>query len=352
MEPMLNVGYGEKLHSATKVAALFEALFDEGVPAVEALLGVQLRVEDLHLPATRVSINQMVQACRNAIRLSADPHLAFRVGSSIHLSVYGMYGYAMLCCTDFRRTMDLAVRFHPLATPLTMISFEENPKCSKWVISPLPHPHMDTALYQFVTEFQIGIHLSLMRDVIGASFNPREICLTASVSDALLTADLAGCPVLYEHPANQIVFDTWWLDRVPTMGNRTTHAVMLEVCDRLLMDLGQRGGVSGRVRQVLLEDISERPSFESVAKRLRTTARTLRRQLRTEHTAFRELLDELRMQLAIKYLRDTDMTSDDIAVAVGFSEASNFRHAFRRWTAQSPSEFKSAQSAIGRAFDR
>jgi AraC-like DNA-binding protein len=248
--------------------------------------------------------------------------------------------------------MEFAVRYHPLATPLTAISFEENPKCAKWVIAPLPHPRMDTTVCQFVTELQIGIHVSLMRDVIGASFIPREICLTGSVSDARLTADLVGCPVLFEHPTNQIVLDPSWLDRVPTLGNRTTHAAMLEICDRLLVDLGQRSGASGRVRQVLLEDISERPSFESVAKRLSTTQRTLRRQLRTEHTSFRELLDELRMQLAIKYLRDTDMTSEDIAVAIGFSDAANFRHAFRRWTAESPSEFKSAKPAIRLPFDR
>jgi AraC-like DNA-binding protein len=352
MEPMLKVGYGEKLHSATKLAALFEALFDEGIPPVEALRGVQLRAEELHQPATRVSINQMVEACWNAARLSADPHLAFKVGSSIHLSAYGMYGYAMLCSTDFRRTMEFAVRYHPLATPLTTISFEENRKCAKWVIAPLPHPRMDATLYQFVTELQIGIHVSLMRDVIGASFIPREICLTGSVLHARLTPDLVGCPVLFEHPANQIVLDPSWLDRVPTLGNRTTHAAMLEICDRLLTDLGQRSGVSGRVRQVLLEDISERPSFESIAKRLCTTQRTLRRQLRTEHTSFRELLDELRMQLAIKYLRDTDMTSEDIAVAIGFSDAANFRHAFRRWTAESPSEFKSAKPATRLPFDR
>jgi AraC-like DNA-binding protein len=211
---------------------------------------------------------------------------------------------------------------------------------------------VDTALYQFVTELQIGIHVSLIRDVMGASFTPREICLTSSVLGAGLTPNLVGCPVLFEHSANQIVLDTSWLDRVPTLGNRATHAAMLEICDRLLADLGRRSGVSGRVRQVLLEDISQRPSFESVAERLRTTARTLRRQLRTEHTSFRELLDELRMQLAIKYLRDTDMTSEDIAVAIGFSDAANFRHAFRRWTAESPSEFKSAKPEIRLPFDR
>jgi transcriptional regulator GlxA family with amidase domain len=44
--------------------------------------------------------------------------------------------------------------------------------------------------------------------------------------------------------------------------------------------------------------------------------------------------------VAVKYLRDTVMTNEDIATAVGFSDPGNFRHAFRRWTGKTPSEFR------------
>jgi AraC-like DNA-binding protein len=338
--PTIKVGFGEKLHSATKAAALIDALLEEGIPPAEALRGVHVRVDELHLPTTRISLNQMIEACRNAMRLSRDPYLAFSVGSSIHLSTYGMYGYAMLCSTDFRRTMEFAVRYHQLATPLTNIVFEEKGKCATWTIAPLPHPRIDAGLYQFVTELQIGIHISLMRDVIGASFTPIRIAVTSPASEIRLPQELVGCPVLVEQPATQIVLDTAWLDKAPTLGNRVTHAAVLEICDSLLVEFGRRSGVAGRVREVLLEKIANRPDFETVAKRLRTTERTLRRQLRAQQTSFRELVDELRMQLAIKYLRDTDMTGEDIALAIGFSDAANFRHAFRRWTRESPSEFK------------
>ena len=340
MEPTIKVGFGEKLHSATKVAALIDALLEAGIPPAEALRGVHLRADELHSPATRVSLNQMIEACRNAMRLSRDPHLAFKVGSSVHLSTYGMYGYAMLCSTDFRRTMEFAVRYHQLATPLTEIVFEEKGACATWTIVPLPHPRIDAPLYQFVTELQIGIHISLMRDVMGESFTPIRIALASPGSETQLTQELVGCPVLVEQPAAQIVLDTAWLDKTPTLGNRTTHSEILEICDRLLVELGRRSGVAGRVREMLLEDIANRPDLATVAKRLRSTERTLRRQLRAQQTSFRELVDELRMQLATKYLRDTDMTSEDIAAVIGFSDAANFRHAFRRWTGGPPSEFK------------
>jgi AraC-like DNA-binding protein len=68
--------------------------------------------------------------------------------------------------------------------------------------------------------------------------------------------------------------------------------------------------------------------------------RTLRRQLREQGISFRGLLDELRMQIALKYLRTTRLANEDIALALGFSDAANFRRAFRRWTSKSPSEIR------------
>jgi len=48
----------------------------------------------------------------------------------------------------------------------------------------------------------------------------------------------------------------------------------------------------------------------------------------------------LRAQVAIKYVRDTDLSIEDITGALGFHEASAFRRAFRRWTGSAPNEFR------------
>jgi transcriptional regulator GlxA family with amidase domain len=56
--------------------------------------------------------------------------------------------------------------------------------------------------------------------------------------------------------------------------------------------------------------------------------RSLRRQFREQGISFRGLLDELRMQIAMKYLRTTQLANEDIAPALGFSDATNFRRAF------------------------
>jgi Helix-turn-helix domain len=70
------------------------------------------------------------------------------------------------------------------------------------------------------------------------------------------------------------------------------------------------------------------------------SARTLRRKLREEKTSFRKLVDELHMEMAIRYLRETDLTVEHISELLGFSDVANLRQAFRRWTKAAPHKFR------------
>jgi AraC-like DNA-binding protein len=102
--------------------------------------------------------------------------------------------------------------------------------------------------------------------------------------------------------------------------------------------------MAGRVRSMILTDLVRQPSFDSIAERLKMSPRNLRRRLQEEGTSFRELVDEVRAQVAIKYVRDTSLSIEDVTYALGFNDASAFRHAFRRWTDAAPYEFRRAKA--------
>ena len=205
---MDNLSFGEKAYSVAKLTAVLDALAAEGVSPLDVLSGVEVSLDDLHSPSTRISRDQLIQCYRNALARSRDPHLPYTIGSSVHLSAYGMYGYAMLCSTDFRRTMEFAVRYHQLATPLATIAFHELDRMGIWTIEPLLHPRIDSLLYRFVTELQIATHISLHRDIMGDSFKPLEILLRYRIAkDFQITPALVGCPVRFEQATNQIEFD-------------------------------------------------------------------------------------------------------------------------------------------------
>ena len=94
-----------------------------------------------------------------------------------------------------------------------------------------------------------------------------------------------------------------------------------------------------RYRRMLIQLRGRYPGIEVVAEKLSMHPRALRRRLEVEGTAYRDILAEVRMRLAIEYLRKTKMTNEEIANRLGYSDAANFRHAFLRWTGKSRVDF-------------
>ena len=338
---MIPPGPDDKVYPVIKLAMIIDALAAEGIPARDALAGVHLSSEAISSPATRISLNQVIEGYRNADRLSHDPHFSYHAGLRFHLSAYGMYGFAILSSMDYRQTMQFAEKYHQLATPLAELHFKEEGGCGVWTINPMPHSRMDASLYRFVLETQFGICISLQRDVMGSSFAARELHVTyPRPDDAAKYPEVFGCPVSFGQPDNRIVFDATWLDGTPRLGNEITYATVVGLCDHLMDELKLGAGVAGKVRRVLLTNLMRPLNFAKIAHDVNMGERTLRRKLREEGTSFRELVDQLRMDMAIKYLRDTDLTVEAISESLGFSDAANFRQAFRRWTNAAPQAYR------------
>jgi AraC-like DNA-binding protein len=178
---------------------------------------------------------------------------------------------------------------------------------------------------------------------MGASFSPREVALAFSRPDNFsLDKHLPECKITFGKPTNEFIFDSKWLNVSAKLGNSTTYALVESLCDRLIAEMSDLAGVAGKVRALLLLDLGRQPSLAAVAGRLKISERTLRRRLAQQGVSFRGLYDELRAQLAVRYLRETSMNSDDVALAIGFRDPANFRHAFRRWTGRSPGAFRRA----------
>jgi AraC-like DNA-binding protein len=340
---ILAPGADDKIYPTQKIAVLLEALACEGLPASRALVGVGLSEHEVADPATRVSLTQIITCFRNAVSLSPDPMFAYRTGLRFHMPAYGMYGFAMLSSMDFRQTMRFAERYHQLAGPLIDMAFAEEHGLGVWTITPKPHPKMDASLHRRVVELYFGIHTSLHRDVMGSEFAPSKLRVTFEPpSDPAAYAGVLGAPVRFRQPRNQLLFDARRLDHRPNLGNALTYAAVLDVCDRFVDELQRRAGIVGNVRHLLLTHLMQNLSLQEVARELAMSVRTLRRRLADQGSSYRQLTDELRRDVAINYLRETDMTVEDIAYALGFSDAANFRQAFRRWTSATPQQYRTA----------
>ena len=90
---------------------------------------------------------------------------------------------------------------------------------------------------------------------------------------------------------------------------------------------------------MIAQQLAGGPSMVAVAAALGVGERSLRRRLATEGTSFQELLDEVREALALQLLETGVLSVEDVALRLGYAEASTFIVAFRRWRGTTPTAY-------------
>jgi AraC-like DNA-binding protein len=156
---------------------------------------------------------------------------------------------------------------------------------------------------------------------------------------------LLRAPLQFGTARTRLVFDADAIERPLEGGNpelaRHHDAIALQYLSRI-----ERDNIQARVREVLTRRLSHgEPSQEDVAELLNMSARTLQRKLGDGGTTYKEILDETRRVLALAYLSAPRHTVSDVTYMLGFSAGSSFTRAFRRWTGQSPSNWRAGTGA-------
>jgi len=335
-------GYEQRMYAPHSIAAIVAELVKEGVEATLVLEGAGLTNSQLNVQTTRISYRQLDIVIRNASRLSSHPGIALRAGLRMHITSYGMYGYALLSSATHAEARDFAARYVRVVGPFCDFLVAYDGETVHVTFEPLHWPNPTEDIHRFAVEFALSAHLTTIRDRVGDGFSFSLVSLDYPPPPyAANYESLFKCPVIFEqgHCGYEHVRE----EGSSTLADPRTHAMAREICEQLLDDVNRAGGIAADVRQILIEDPGRYPSIETIAEKLQMYPRALRRKLEAEGTSYRDLLAEVRMRLAIEYLRKTEMTNEEIATRLGYSEAANFRHAFLRWTGKSPSAFRGAR---------
>jgi len=332
----------EKIYAPYKIAALVETLRELKVPSQMVLQGTGLAPADVDDPKTLTSVGQYLTACRNAVRAAKNPKTPFLVGQKMHLSAYGMYGYALMCSLTLRDFFDEGVKYHKLATPTVVIEWREMGDSAIWSFPRLVSPELSADLFNFLIEQQLVQHAVHLTDVAGPECRPvRALLPYSKPPHAALYSEFLGCPVYFDSEACELHYDAAILDHPTHLAHKLTSTLMQETCERLIGQAKTSVGISGQVYQILMANPGQLPTMEAVATMVHMNERTMRRKLESEGTSFGQIIDDVRASLASEYLRTTKMSTEDIAALVGFSDAANFRRAFKRWTGKAPREYRS-----------
>jgi len=313
---------------------------DRGLSAERLCRGLGLAPQDLAMPDGLVSHQQTRALILRAQRMLDEPALGLAVGARETPVSWGLAGLAMLTCETLgeavhygleRQTQAGSLLEHHLILDGLRMHLTATPRV------------FDLEIESFLVEEAFAGAVAVVRAMVGPGFRPVQVDLAyADDGHRRLYERFFRCPVRFQADEHRLTVESKWLQvRLPGYDRITSDLVRQQLNQLLRIPIGQDDLIES-VANRLRYGLHEAPRQGDMAGQIHVSERTLRRRLAQRDTSFRELRDGTRLERARDLLAHTTMTIAEVAQALGYADARSFRRAFKRWTGQLPTQFRSA----------
>lgn len=309
-----------------------------GLDEEHCLLGTGIEPEQFHDEEQLISREQELRLVENLVLALPDTCSAgFELGLLYNIATFGPWGFALRTSRDLRSAVTLALRYLPLSTAYCHIRLQDNGSTLGLFFDGRDIP---AVARDFLVMRDIGTAMTLLKELtlLGGSLLSVELAIPQADSCGRI-AEVCGVKPQFRSKHNALFLRREDVDRpLPTFDANLVR--MLEDQCRTQLERRQTIGTRGQVRALILGPLGLVATLEEVAKKLHCSPRSLRRKLDSEGASFRQILDTERRQLAEQLLRSSDMTLDEMAIHLGYSDTASFTRAFRRWHDISPGQFR------------
>jgi AraC-like DNA-binding protein len=293
-------------------------------------------------PDARLSIAELEALVDRARTLTREPGLGLHLGLQMSIASHGYLGFAAMTAATVRQALDLAIRFVPTRTAALRLRLHEEGAQAALVVE--ERAPLGTVRDVIVLALLVGIWQ------MGRSVTGRDLDGTMELAfpEPAYMARFGrfGGRVRFDQPAHQLVFDRAVLDLPLTNADPVAMQLARAQCERelSLLDVAHGERVLAAVERVVADGERGFRSLEDVARTLHLSPRTLKRRLAAEGATFSAIVEAARRERALLLLRSPELSLDEIADRLGYSDVANFTRAFRRWTGRTPGAFRRART--------
>lgn len=278
-----------------------------------------------------------------AAECAGDPLFGLHAAAAIRPGAFDVLDYAVRTAPDLRSALQRLARYNRLVHDLA--SFDLVPAGDALrVVHRFDDPSAQPC--RQAADFTLA---SLV--VVASQIGGRPVQALAvefrhpAPADAEAYRQLFGVAPRFAAPANALVLAGEVLDRPVPAADPGLSRIVTAHAEQLLAQHPQApASVAAAVRRRIAEGLADGPlTLGQMARDLHLSARSLQRRLDAEGTRFAELVDEVRRELALRYVADERLALGEVAYLLGFAEPSPFHRAFRRWTGTTPAAARRAR---------
>lgn len=303
-----------------------------------------LTEDDLSDQDNRIPVIVYQAMIASAIKQTSDTALLLRHALDTRLETMSVVGQIVHTSTSLRHSIEQLNRYLHLMgdaeLPRDVDRFElQSNSNGLWIVDHLVLPAdmsfwSEVSFARFISEFR--------RSFPDATFEIGMEVTYPPPPHVDQYPDLFRVPVQFNASRNALQIDPAW-DSPDTRfepGNEYAFGIFTRHADDMLARLQANTSIRAKIEAQILPNLHEGSiSMDKVARDLAMSRQTLYRRLKDEGVTFAEIHDDLRQRMAMEYLEAQKVTVNETAYLLGFSEASSFVRAFRRWTGLSPTAY-------------
>jgi len=308
-----------------------------GLEPLQLMASVGLQPRVLEEPDLRIPVDRVGELLERAATLSRCESFGLRMAETRQLSNLEPVGMLIRDQPTLRDSLAVLLRYHLALNGGIALVIEE--KAGVVVIREEVLTGGRGSVRQSI-ELAVGVMLRLMRQFLGAEWRPRRVCFIHEAPQDIAThLRVFGPCVEFRHDFNGIVCGRQDLDTVNPHADPAMARYAQQFLDAALREPGAAPSLLDDVRRAALLLLpSGRCSMEQVADQLGIVSRTVQRRLAEEGTSFSDLVNQLRVELAQRYVELSDRPLTDVAALLGFSAPSGFSRWYSGQFGCSPSE--------------
>jgi AraC-like DNA-binding protein len=291
-----------------------------------------------------ISYGQYCKLVENTLDESGDLGIGLKFGRNINVTEFGFFGYALMSCQTMAEASQVGLKFWELGGQLLRLSLTQDENFLILTFIPA-NPLVRGRILIYAVEEDISTTIASFAFIMNQPLPVEKVHLSYSAPGHRdLYIKEFDCPVHFGQPDNQIFLNPRFLDCPIPTANAEVAILVKRQCEELLLNLQRSDEFVEKVRRVLIDSLGHFPNSNEMARKLGVSSSSFYRHLKARNTSFQKILDEVRTEIAMKYLARTNLTIDQISDLIGFSETTTFRRAFKKWTGQTASEFRKAIS--------
>jgi AraC-like DNA-binding protein len=321
------------------VRVFLEVVAERGVSREQFLARSGIEPERLEDLDGRLEISELDRLQEAALDLTGDPALGIHMAERASAPAYDVIGHLATHAPTLRDCITSLLRFGRIFSDATSALEERGDEAT--LVFKFTRPP-DSRAVRLRAEQTLTGFVRLLRAYAGEGAMPREALFEHRAPPYRAEyARFFGGTERFEQAVTALRFDRAMLSQEAVHKSPRLSVLLMDEAERRLERLERGVTHAERVRDLLATAcVGEGSTMDAVARRLGMSVRSLRRRLAEEGASYPRLLEEAQAAFAKRRLQDPERSIYETAVDMGFSDASAFHRAFRRWTGMTPTEYR------------